>query len=175
MALFSELLDGITVTVTSPDGNIECDLTDGRNVVVGFAPGSYRRYQEAELARQLGRVLSSLWVAHRRAHLTVLNESSGCAVRGSGSRIDRSSREFTEARETVRAAGRSESGRIVMSSTGLTRWEVRIRPDTVRQVNEEVFLNDLWTGFLAVMSDYRRQLAEVRRQIFDAASQSVRQ
>ncbi|MGH3728102.1 MAG: hypothetical protein ACRDTU_05035 [Micromonosporaceae bacterium] len=145
MGLFSGLLDGITITVKSPDGNLECELGDGRNVVMGFASGTYRRYPEAELSS----VLTSLWAGHREAHLAMLREESGCYVRGQGSRVDGSSSRFTDARAEVRAEGRSPSGRVLVATTGLSTWQVRIKEDTVRLVDEDAFLNDVWGAFLA--------------------------
>lgn len=171
MGMFSALLNGITISVTSPDGNVECELGDGRDVVMGFAAGSYRRYTETELARQLAGVLTSLWAGHRHAHLAILEESSGCEVRGDGSRIDPKNRAFTEARRTARAKGRSTSGRISVSTTGLTAWQVNIQPGTVREMDEDTFLNDLWSACLAVIADHRRRLTELRRDVFDTPPQ----
>jgi len=164
MRIFSRLLDGISITVKSPDGKIECELSDGRNLIVGFAPGAYRRYSEQDLARQLESVFTSLWEAHRRARLNVVRELAGCDVR-EGTQISRRSREYTAAYRVLKAHGRSQSGNIEVSTEGLTRWSVVIKPNTIRQMGEEAFLSDLWSAFLSVMTDHRRRLMSIRRDI----------
>ncbi|MGH3717092.1 MAG: hypothetical protein ACRDT4_27065 [Micromonosporaceae bacterium] len=172
--MFSRLLDGITITAKSPDGKIGCELDNGRDVVMDFAPGSYRRYAEPELGHQLAGLVTTMWVAHRRAHLAVLSERVGYPVRGGEhADLDLRGREFAERRARLEADSRSPSGRIVLRTRGMTRWDVKIKPGTVREVNEETFLQDAWGGFVALMGDHRRKIGRLKDEIFDLSRQRV--
>ncbi|MGH3729324.1 MAG: YbaB/EbfC family nucleoid-associated protein [Micromonosporaceae bacterium] len=165
MAMFSGLLDGMTFTVKSPDQHVTCELADGRDMTMDVAAGRYRRYTERELERQLSGLLTSFWSAHRQAHLMMLSELAGYTVRGGSQGGDRRARDFVEERGAVRVDGKSASGRIALTATGMRNWSVRIKPDTVRTVDEETFLYDFWTAFTAATNDYHRKVAELKREI----------
>lgn len=165
--MFSGLLDGITITAKSPDGKIECELADGRDIIMDFAPGGYRRYTERELEYQLTRLVAAMWTAHQRAHFAVLSEGAGYPVRGEPSDLGLREREYVERRAQITAESRSQSGRIIVSTTGMTRWDVRIKPDTVREVDEETFLHDAWSAFATMMRQYQQQVAVLQDEIFD--------
>ncbi|MGH3660821.1 MAG: hypothetical protein ACRDT8_23690 [Micromonosporaceae bacterium] len=167
--MFSDLLDGTTITAKSPDGKIECELADGRDVVMDFAPGSYHEYTEREMEHQLARLVTAMWVGHRRGHLAVLSERLGYPVRGEPTEMGLREREFANRRAQITAEGRSASGRIVLSTTGMTRWDVRIKPGAIREADEDSFLHDLWSAFLAMMREHQRRVAMLQDEIFDVS------
>jgi hypothetical protein len=170
VGLFSRLLDGMTFTVKSPDGKVTFELADGRDATMDIAVGAYRRYTEQELEHQLGGLLTSFWSAHRQAHLMMLSELAGYTVRGGSPGDDRRGREFVEERDTVRVEAKSASGRVALTSTGMKRWSARIKPGTVRSLEEEAFLNDFWTAFAAAANDYERKVALLKKEIFGSST-----
>lgn len=165
MGLFSGLLEGMTFSVKSPDGNITFELADGRDASMEIAVGTYRRYTEKQLEGQLGGLLDSFWTAHRQAHLMMLSELAGYTVRGGSPGGDPRSREFVEERAAVRVEGRSTSGCLVLSSTGTRNWQVGIKAATIRSMDEEAFLNDFWSALTAAINDYKRKVAKLRKEI----------
>ncbi|MGH3662664.1 MAG: hypothetical protein ACRD1T_09640 [Acidimicrobiia bacterium] len=166
MGIFSDLLDGITITAKSPDGNIECDLVDGRHMEMGFKDGAYKRYSDPALEHQLAGLLTSLWVGHHQARLSVLSEEFDYLPREEHSTADRPSREFAQERKMARAQGRSDSGRITIETVGRSTWSVRVQAGTVSAMDEDGFLQDFWKAFLQTMAEFRHQMAQLKRDKF---------
>lgn len=169
MSMFSPFLDGTTLTVKSPDHKIIWELQDGRDVEMWFEGDAltYRRYTEAELGRQLSGLFASMWAAHRSAERAVLTERRGHPVSADGPANDQRSREFINERTKLRTRATSKSGDIEISAVGMRSWAVQIRSGTLSVFDQEQFLQDLWSAFVAHMTDYRVKVTILKDQFFD--------
>ncbi|MGH3737244.1 MAG: hypothetical protein ACRDT6_16750 [Micromonosporaceae bacterium] len=163
--MFSQLLDGITFEVKSPDGKISLELEDGLNVTMDIAVGVYRRYPEHTLQQQLSGLIGKFWSAHKQAHLMMLSELAGYQVRDRHIDTDRRTREFLDERAAIRVEGASQSGHIRVTGAGLSAWSVQIKPRTVRELTEGEFLNGFWTAFAAATRDYARKVAVLKKEV----------
>lgn len=166
MAIFSEFLGGAVITATSPDNNITFELEDGNSISMFFAEGTYRRYSEAALEAQLAALARLVWVGHRRAHLAALSHSAGYPVDSGDSQLDPRGREFREQRSQTTVAGRSSNGYVTVSSIGLTGWKFRISPGAIAKFSEEQLLQEVWSAFLSLWTDYRRKMTNLKHEIY---------
>jgi len=171
--MFSNLLEGVSITVKSQDGKITCELSGGNRLAIEFAPGSYRRYSEGDLEHQLSHLLSALWVAHDRENFEALRRATGREFITGKSRLSGRRLEFAEARDRLQSRGVSRSGDIAINVTGAHRWIVKLKPGVVRRLTEEEFLYELWTAFVAADRDRRRNLVLFKREFYGSNAMIV--
>ncbi|HEY3117807.1 MAG TPA: hypothetical protein VGK54_13770 [Chloroflexota bacterium] len=166
--MFSSLLQGMTITVRSPDGKIEWELENANSVTMEFTTGTYRRYTEPALEQQLAGLMKAIWSAHHQARLMVLSEMVGFNV--GVERFHNGGRNITfiEERSRLSVQAISKTRCIQLTTTGMATWNVRIKEGTNRRLTEEEFLHDFWGAFLDLMTDYRAKVSSLKREMFPA-------
>ncbi len=168
MGVLAEQMERLVVRVTSPDGCINATLAHPLQLDVTFVPGSYGRYREDGLERQLAAVATSLWTGHRRGFLSALSEALGEPARGDGAESDTDplSRRYREAMASVVASGQAPSGRIRATTRTLVRWDFEIRPGTVDTLGAEEFRQELLTAGRAALDDFLTQARELKDECY---------
>src|SRR5689334_7856895 len=81
MVVIGDLLRTMTVTATSPDGNVHARVYDYTTVQVGFSPRTFEEYDEPGLANQLGRLGLTTFVAWSRTRMECYRQSLGLTMR----------------------------------------------------------------------------------------------
>jgi hypothetical protein len=141
-------LDTLTVTVQSPDGNIEADVDRRFGVTLRFRRGAYHHYTESMLEHQLGQLSRLVWPAYMRKYRAALDEAGRVT-----NDWDPKQRAYRAAMMRIEVSAISDGGYVEVSCTGLERWMFRIRPGTLAQLAED------------------RLAAEIRSAVADAGAQ----
>ncbi|MGH3664115.1 MAG: hypothetical protein ACRDTQ_19965 [Micromonosporaceae bacterium] len=167
MGVFSDLLEGMDIAARSPDGKIQWELRDGKEVNFFFVhEKSYESYTEGGLEYQLTALVHSIWEGHRQAHTAVLREELDHLPEDEYARGDSRDREFYDERSKVCAQGKSGTGRVSVSSTGTTSWDVSIKDGTIAKLTEEQFLYEVWSAIVATRADFGRKMNRLKRNIY---------
>jgi len=168
VGVLAEQMERLVVRVASPDGGISAVLAHPLRLDLTFTPGSYRRYREDALERQLAAVATSLWTGYRRGFLAALSEALGEPARGDGSGPDTDPlrRRYREAVASIVASGQSPSGRVRATTRTLARWDVEVRPGTVEAMDEEEFRQELLTVARATVDDFLDQVRELKDEYY---------
>lgn len=171
MPSITDYLDRMTVTETSPDGQIFSTVTNYTEVRISFRPGSYDRYDEGELSYQLGRLGGKTWVAYHRERSEAYRLSQGfsrdelaAAERPSD---DPHQRRYEEELNRIQGEGRSTGGAIAIHTVGMTQWLVEIAPGAVSQLGEEAFLAELHSAIRSLLEDRQRKIIVLKSDYFD--------
>jgi DNA-binding protein YbaB len=122
-------LDDLTVTVRSPDSNIEAEFDRRFRLTLRFRPGALQRYSEFTLEHQLSQLSRLAWVEYQRKYRAAV-EASGRIVND----WDPKRRAYRDALMQIEAAGVSDGGNVEVSCAGLERWTVRIKPGTLSEL-----------------------------------------
>jgi hypothetical protein len=170
VGVLAERMERLVVRVQSPDRYISAVLSHPLHLDVTFTPGTYRRYREHALERQLDVVATRLWTGHRRGYLHALSEALGEPDRGERDQdamdIDPHSRRYQEAAASIVARGESPGRDIHVTTTALVRWEFAISTGTVHRVGEDQFRRDLVIAARSVLDGYLAQVRELKNEHF---------
>jgi hypothetical protein len=160
-------LVSLTVAATSPDGQIRAVWGDqGRNVDIEFRPGSYRRYSEAALARELSRLAMRVTAAYVRAQTKLIDEAIPDVLHDDAIEYGPEDREYRRRLRAIKTGAKSPDGRIVMVSHSLVRWAVRITDGTIRTVPEETFTSNLISVVREVLARHRSEVLKLKDERF---------
>ena len=165
-----ELLRAMTVTVESPDGNIWARVHDYTQVLLGFHPWTFDRYDESTLAYQLSRLGILTWVAWSRERTELyrrsLNLSTEEAQRAEQT-DDPHRRRYQAELEAIEAHGVSAHGTLRVHTVGMLQWQVDIEPGALRRLGEQPFLGEIHSAFEALMRDRERKIITLKGDYFD--------
>lgn len=166
MGIVAQHLDVMTVTVTSPDGNIRARLHHRTRVDVEFRPDTYREYRDAALAQQLTVVAGELTEGCRRARHRILSEVAQLDAAEADPRLAA----YHSERDRIQMYGMSPDGAILLACTGLRDWGVVVRDGTVRSATELDFTTQLRAAVFELWRQYRVSLHELRQRIAGGAT-----
>jgi hypothetical protein len=158
--------DPMVVEVSSPDRQIFARLSGEDDVTLWFAPGAYLRYDERQLAHQLARLATLLWVAYQQAYQRAWSEPTGTPAPTRGPQ-DAVRRAFRQEQLELAVAGVSPYGFVTVRSVGLLTWEVDIREGTPRQLSEQEFLQEALDAARMLLDDYFAQTHRLKDEYFD--------
>jgi hypothetical protein len=168
MGELADLLDGLTIAVSSPDRNITAYLDGrGRFVDIELDQRDFRRYAGGELARQLSQLGRLAYVAYRQEHRRLTGEvfarpSYDDMVDEVGPEL----REYRRRLAEVVSHGTGGDGQVRISAHGLADWEVRLPPNLSQRMTVDAFLDELRTAVAEVLADYGTQAIAIRRQVY---------
>lgn len=136
----AERLTSITVTVTSPDANLRARIRGRRFAGLEFRPGAYDRYTETDLAHQLARTATLLFVNRDRAVARLTEEAGLTRRREPGDARDDAERRYLERVFSLPVVGTGPDERVRFKTNGMARWECRIERGTLRRLDEAEFV-----------------------------------
>jgi hypothetical protein len=154
-------LDTLTVTVRSPDSNIEAEVDSGYRVKLRFRPGALRDYVEFTLEHQLGQLARLAWVAYQREYRAAV-EAAGRVVND----WDPKRRDYREALAQVEVSAVSDGGYVEVGSVGLERWTCRIQPGLLAQISEDRFAAEVESAVANLMTQHQHQVALLKDEYF---------
>lgn len=166
MGELADRVQAMRVRASTPDGMMTAELRNGSEVALSLVPGWYDNCHESDLERQLTRLGSLLWVARTREYWATVSNITGEHVAGEDRPISPRDVEFTEARETVVARGRSTDGHVTLSVEGMRRWTVTIAPGTVRGLSERDFVNAVRQAASGLIQDQLAQITALKYRIY---------
>lgn len=142
MGQLYDQLTGLTVTVTSPDGNIKATIKGGRLESARFRPGTYQRYDERGLEHQLARLCTLAYTGYRRG-TDKIHADNGMNVRRDPSEAaDQAEREYIERVHSITVVGAGPSNLVRFKTAGMMNWRCRIADGTVGWLKEGEFVRE---------------------------------
>ncbi|MCW2792704.1 MAG: hypothetical protein JWO76_1802 [Nocardioides sp.] len=134
MAILSEAVRSMRVSVSTPNGQVLGEVRGRYEVVVRFEPGYAERVGETELAGQVQR-LGRLLFAHRAAAYeelkrAILQPSRSPRPRPGGETYER-------AYDALSVTGESRDGSVHVTVGGLRSWVVHIDPGAIERLGGE--------------------------------------
>lgn len=170
MGTITQELNGIEVTVTSPDGRIEGHMRGLRSVAFRFRFNDYedyyRRGDAAVLEHQLGRGATLLANAYIKARREVMKQHGFTPYTDWNPPETRRHRELLEKGAELVARGTSGNGEIRAKSRALREFKVKIEPAVLRTVDQAGFLRLANITMANLRQDYDRVLKELRHQLY---------
>lgn len=156
-----ESFDTTTVTIASPDSNIEVELGGGDRLALGFRPGSYPRYDEATLEHQLAQLGRLAWPAYLREYRRGV-ERAGRLIND----WDPKRRRYRHALREIMATGASSGGNVQVTSTGFEHWRFEIRPGTLAALTEDRFVTEVESAVASLIADYESKVVLLKDDYF---------
>jgi hypothetical protein len=168
---YGELLDRMVITVTSPDGNIRATINNAVHVDVEFLPGAFPRYDEYRLGQQLARLGVNTFIGFKRGRTEAYRRSYGLsaeeAERAGQPSTDPRRLRYEEELDRLRGEGRSTGGVIHVSTIGMLRWAVEIRPGSIHRLGEERFLAEIHSALDSLLTDRQVKIIMLKAEHFD--------
>jgi hypothetical protein len=158
VGVLSDRLDRMRVVVTVSSGEITGELRNRTDVRVWFAAGSYRRYHERDLERQLASLAKLLWAGRMKEYYAAASEAFGRAATGEPWALTPRDNRYYAARAEIVARGSSTDGRVRVAVQGMRLWTVRIADGTIRALSEEAFAACLRDAAADLIRDQLRQI-----------------
>lgn len=166
MSDLRDRIEALTVRASSPDGAMLGELTNRTRLTLSFDPGWYDQCDESDLERRLGALATRLWAARMRRYWEVLSQDSGERVTGEPRPISPRAVAYRRARDALVAYGESADGRVSVSVEGMRRWTVRVRPGTVRAIDEYGFAAAVGEAAEALIQDQYRRIGALKLEIY---------
>jgi hypothetical protein len=140
-------------------------------VQVEFQPDTYRGYDDAGLAHQLGRLGAMGYVGLERgrseAYRRSRNLTAAELVEAERPSNDPKRRAYEQELSQVRGEGVSARGRLRLRTTGMGQWQVDIEPGTVRALTEDEFLDEIHSALRALLEDREAKIILVKSDHYD--------
>ena len=156
-------LVSLTVTATSPDGQIRATLgNQGEKVDIAFQPHAYARYSDSALARELAHLAMRVTASYVRAQTKLIDDAIPDVLHDDGIEFGPEQREYRQRLMAIKAGARSKDKRIAVASHSLVRWVVHIADGTVRTVPEETFKASLISAVRAVLTQHQREVLKLK-------------
>lgn len=165
-----ELLQAMTVTVESPDGNIWANIHDYTQLRVGFHPWTFERYDEPSLAYQLSRLGVLTWAAWSRERTELHRRSLNLSTEEAQhlrSADDPHRRRYEADLNAVEADAVSTRGTLRVHTVGMMQWHVDIDPGALSRLGEHLFLDEIRSAFDALMRDRQTKIIVLKGDYFD--------
>jgi hypothetical protein len=168
---YGELLDRMVITVTSPDGNIRATINNAVHVDVEFLPGAFPRYDERRLGQQLARLGVNTFIGFKRGRAEAYRRSYAMsaeeAERAGRPSADPRRARYEEQLDQLRGEGRSAGGVIHVTTVGMLRWSVEIRPGSIHRLGEERFLAEIHSALDSLLNDRQLKIIMLKAEHFD--------
>ncbi|MEV0649201.1 hypothetical protein AB0I28_28495 [Phytomonospora sp. NPDC050363] len=139
----ADILDRMTVRVTSPDKRVRAELRR-RAVTVSFAsPDAYGAYRDATaLAGQVAATITSAVAAADRARRQLVAQHTGLRI-DDEPHWDPGRRRLRERRDRIEVQGESPGGVVRITTVGLREWRVHVVAGTLQRLNSARFCAEL--------------------------------
>ncbi|HZE41106.1 MAG TPA: hypothetical protein VE172_20090 [Stackebrandtia sp.] len=159
----------MNVRVTSPDGNITGTMIGPSGGTLAFREGSYPRYSERSLEKQLAALAKLLVVGRRRAQREAIQAATGFAGKAENpSDVDNPQRrKYLEKWHRLKVEGMSPSESVYMSATGMLDWSVVIKDGTLRKLDENSLLHQVRGAVIQLLEAQRDKEDELFQQIYE--------
>lgn len=142
MGQLYDQLTGLTVTVTSPDGNVRAVVKGGQLERAQFRPGSYQGYSERNLEHQLVRLCTLAYTGYQRGSDRVHAEHDMVVLRDPEQARDQAEREYIERVHSITVVGAGPSRHVRFKTSGMMNWQCRIADGTLASLTEDQFLQE---------------------------------
>ena len=130
----------MTVTVTSPDANLRARVRGRRLAGLEFRPGAYERYSATDLAHQLARTATLVFVNRDRAVAQLTGEAGLTRRKDPGDARNEAERRYLERVFALPVVGVGPDERVRFKANGMARWECRIERGVLRRLDEAEFV-----------------------------------
>ena len=162
MGILSSRLDSMRIRASVGGGNIVGELRDRTNVHLSFASGSYRRYNEWELERQLANLARLLWAGRMKEYYVAVSEAFGESITREPGPVSPRDTDYFSARDELVAEGRSVDDRIYLAVRGMQTWTVHIADGTVRTLDEYEFATQVREAAAELIRDQFRKIRALK-------------
>jgi hypothetical protein len=162
----AERLEDLSVTVSSPDGNIEAQVRGAQARSLLFREGAYQRYSEAELAHQLARTATLLFVGRDRTVQEIMEKAGLHRPRRPSEAVDEAQRRYLIELPQIHATGVGPRELVRLEATGLMHWHCEIAQGTLRYLSESEFLAEVMGAGQALLRNHRYETALLRNEHF---------
>ena len=166
MGTYADLMDALTLRVTSPDGQLAATLTGRSKLDIAFADGSYSRYTERALEEQAKYLLQSVFSAQRRAHFDALSKAQGRMITEEPPPADNRGKRYRELVAEAVATGDSRRGTVRVGNRGITEWKVRIADGTLGRLSSQEFTGELGSALQAMLRELFVKRGQLRREAY---------
>lgn len=168
MSDFGDKLVALTVTATSPDGQITATFGgQGANIGFTFQPGVYKGYSETSLAHELSRLAMRVTATYVRAQTKLIDEEIPDVLHDDGIEYGLEDREYRRRVTAIKAGAKSPDGQISVASKSLARWKVRIAEGAVRRTSEETFKAGLLSAIREVIAQHQFETLKLKDEYYD--------
>jgi hypothetical protein len=164
----AERLAGLTVACTSPDGNISARIQNGQLVELAFRPGSYERYTEPDLAHQLARTATLLYIGHEREKQRVIAAAGLHRPTDPAQARDDAQRRFLRAVQNISVAGTGPGELVSFEIHGMANWACRIAPGTLRWIPEPELIAEVGAAAAELLRQSRFEKILLKNECFGA-------
>lgn len=165
MGIAADRLDDVRVEASSPDGQIAGILRPPAELSIAFSYNRYHRYTEADLERQLSRLVYQLWTDYRAARPSAVAEATGRPAIEDKAQ-DPDSRRYRAERDKATYEGMSKARNVFVRSTGLRKWRFVLREGTLAAMGEAAFTADVASAYYVLMRDFRQKQYRLRDKHF---------
>jgi hypothetical protein len=166
MGEVADRLESVTVTVSSPDGNIEAHVVGGQPRSLTVRAGAYQRYSESDLAHQLARTAALLFVGRDREVQQIMEDAGLHRARQPSEATDEAQRRYLSALPHIYATGQGPRGLVRLEATGLVQWHCDIAEGTLRQLSESEFVAEVMGAARDLLQNHRYETALLRNEHF---------
>jgi hypothetical protein len=166
MGEVAERLARLTVTGTSPDGNISARTLAGELVELVLRPGAYERYTEPGLAHQLARTATLLYIGHEREAQRVVRDAGLHRPTDPAQAHDEAQRRFLRALQTLSATGSGPHESVTFEINGMAHWRCQIEPGILQWLPERDFLTEVSVAAAELLRQSRFEKALLKNEFF---------
>jgi hypothetical protein len=162
----ADRLESLTVTVSSPDGNIEAQVIGGQPRSLTFRADAYQQYTEPTLAHQLARIATLLFVGRDREVRQIIEDAGLHRVRQPSEAADEAQRRYLEEIRQIHAIGMGPRELVRFEATGMLDWRCDIADGTLRYLSEPEFIGEVMGAAQALLQHHRYETALLRNEHF---------
>lgn len=170
MGSVSDYLGRMKISTVSPDGNIGIRLTMPLKVELRFAPQTFPRYGEDQLAFQLTKLASMTWSAYQQGKLQAVRRAYGLSEAefpdSDNFADDLQSRRYQRALSQLELSGTSSGRSVQIHTQAMNQWSVRVGPGAIRELGEEKFLDEINSAIDALLSDREMKTILLKAEYF---------
>lgn len=161
MSSLADRLAAIHVRASVSGGDIAAELRNGRDITLSFEEGIYDNADEYTLSESLERLARLLWARWRQQYLSILAD-----IDFNVGANDQHDLNFIRDRDEVEATGKSSSKRVTITTVGMVRFEVDVAPDTVEDIYEDEFADDVSEAARDLISNYQIHVRELKKRYY---------
>jgi hypothetical protein len=162
----AERLAALTVSVTSPDGSIQARSRGGQLAGLTFRPSAYPRYSETDLAHQLARTATLLYIGHERAVQQTMEEFGLRRATEPSHARDEAQRRFLEAVQKIAVTGSGSRELVTFEIAGMASWQCWIAAGTPQRVPEREFVAEVTEAARDVLRKTTLEKAWLKNEFF---------
>ncbi|GIG67199.1 hypothetical protein [Phytomonospora endophytica] len=169
MSVLATRLSSVAITATSPDANIRARLRGRRLSSLELRPGAYDRYTEADLAHQLARTATLLFVARDKAAARLIEAEGLSRRRDPVDARGEAERRYLQRVLTLPVVGTGPDERVRFRAEGMARWSCRIERGTLRRLGEAEFVAETAGAAADLLRRARHETMLLRDECFGLA------